>query len=264
MPFQGKTLILDGYTLTLEELIRAGQDFSVGVKIQSDRWTKIRECRSLVERWANEERCIYGVNTSCGGLVDHLLPKDRDNDFQKNLVRSIATQVGEPFGDELVRTFMIARANSLCRGYSGIKEENLRIYVEMINKKVCPIIPRKGSLGASGDLGPLGCIAAVAFGEWKARYKGEVMSGGDAMAAAGIDLMHLSAKEGLSLINGTSAMVGLASWVICGAKNSLKNSDLIAAFSIEGLMGRINPFDIRVHEQKYQPGQYATAHNLTR
>ena len=264
MPIKENTLILDGYSLTIEELIKAGNDLSIKVEIKNENWPKIRECRKLVDTWANEERCIYGVNTSCGGLVDHLLPKDRDNDFQKNLVRSITTQVGRPFKDELVRIFMIARANSLCRGYSGIKEENLKIYLNMINKHVFPIIPRKGSLGTSGDLGPLGCIASVAFGEWKARYNGNIMSGKDAMDAAGIQLMYLNAKEGLSLINGTSAMVGLACSVIDEATNTLKNSDIIAAFTIETLMGRVNPFDVRVHEQKYHPGQYATAINLTK
>lgn len=264
MPIKGKTLTLDGYTLTIEELIKAGNDLSIKVKVADKNWPKIRECRKLVEKWANEERCIYGVNTSCGGLVDHLLPKERDNDFQKNLVRSITTQVGKPFEDELVRTFMIARANSLCRGYSGIKEVNLKIYLDMINKHVFPVVPRKGSLGTSGDLGPLGCIASVAFGEWKAKYKGKVLPGKEAMEAAGVDLMHLNAKEGLSLINGTSAMVGLACTVITEATNTLKNSDIIAAFAIETLMGRVNPFDVRVHEQKYHPGQYATAMNLTK
>ena len=263
MPITNSTLVLDGYSLSIEELIQAGNDLSITVEIDEKNWPKIRDCRKLVDQWASEERCIYGVNTSCGGLVDHLLPKERDNDFQKNLVRSITTQVGNPFEDNLVRTFMIARANSLCRGYSGIKEENLRIYVDMINKQVFPVIPRKGSLGTSGDLGPLGCIAAVAFGEWKARFRGEVMSGKDAMEKAGIKLMHLNAKEGLSLINGTSAMVGLACTVITEAMNTLKNSDIIAAFAIETLMGRINPFDLRVQAQKYHPGQYATASNLT-
>jgi histidine ammonia-lyase len=263
MPIINNTLVLDGYSLTLEELVQAGNDLDITVAIKQENWPKVRDCRKLVDKWANEERCIYGVNTSCGGLVDHLLPKERDNDFQKNLVRSVATQVGEPFEDNLVRTFMIARANSLCRGYSGIKEENLKIYLEMINKHIFPLIPRKGSLGTSGDLGPLGCIAAVAFGEWKARYKGEILPGKDAMAAADVELMHLSAKEGLSLINGTSAMVGLACSVILEATNTLKNSDIIAAFTIETLMGRVNPFDVRVHEQKYHPGQYATAANLS-
>ncbi|MBC8438861.1 MAG: aromatic amino acid lyase [Deltaproteobacteria bacterium] len=264
MPIKGNTLILDGYTLTIEELMKAGKDLSMKVEVDENNWPKIRDCRKLVDKWANEERCIYGVNTSCGGLVDHLLPKERDNDFQKNLVRSITTQVGRPFEDELVRIFMIARANSLCRGYSGIKEVNLKIYLEMINKNVFPLVPRKGSLGTSGDLGPLGCIASVAFGEWKANYKGKLLPGKEAMKAAGIELMYLSAKEGLSLINGTSGMVGLACTVITEATNTLKNSDIIAAFAIETLMGRTNPFDVRVHEQKYHPGQYATAMNLTK
>ncbi len=264
MPLKDNTLVLDGYTLTLEELVAAGNNLSIRIEIDEKNWPKIRDCRKLVETWANEERCIYGVNTSCGGLVDHLLPKERDNDFQKNLVRSITTQVGKPFEDTLVRTFMIARANSLCRGYSGIKEKNLKIYLDMINSHVFPVIPRKGSLGTSGDLGPLGCIASVAFGEWKAKFDGEVMPGKLAMEKAGVELMYLNAKEGLSLINGTSAMVGLASTVITEATNTLKNSDIIAAFAIENLMGRINPFDVRVHEQKYHPGQYATAMNLTK
>lgn len=264
MPIKENTLILDGYSLTIEELINVGNDLSIKVEVEDRNWPKIRDCRKLVEKWANEERCIYGVNTSCGGLVDHLLPKDRDNDFQKNLVRSISTQVGEPFEDELVRIFMIARANSLCRGFSGIKEKNLKIYLDMINHRVFPVIPRKGSLGASGDLGPLGCIASVCFGEWKARYKGEVLPGKAAMEKAGVEIMHLNAKEGLSLINGTSGMVGLACTVITEAMNTLKNSDIIAALTIETLMGRVNPFDVRVHEQKYHPGQYATAMNLTK
>ncbi len=264
MPIKENTLIIDGYTLTIEELMKAGKDLSMKVEVDEKNWPKIRDCRKLVDKWANEERCIYGVNTSCGGLVDYLLPKDRDNDFQKNLVRSVTTQVGKPFEDELVRIFMIARANSLCRGYSGIKEVNLKIYLEMINKNVFPLVPRKGSLGTSGDLGPLGCIASVAFGEWKANYKGKLLPGKEAMAAAGIELMYLNAKEGLSLINGTSGMVGLACTVITEATNTLKNSDIIAAFAIETLMGRFNPFDVRVHEQKYHPGQYATAMNLTK
>jgi histidine ammonia-lyase len=264
MPIKGNTLILDGYSMTIEELMTAGNDLSIKVEVDDKNWPKIRDCRDLVDKWASEERCIYGVNTSCGGLVDYLLPRERDNDFQKNLVRSVTTQVGKPFEDTLVRKFMIARANSLCRGYSGIKEKNLRIYLDMINKHVFPLVPRKGSLGTSGDLGPLGCIASVAFGEWKANFNGKVMPGKEAMDAAGVELMYLNAKEGLSLINGTSGMVGLACTVISEATNTLKNSDIIAAFAIETLMGRYNPFDVRVHEQKYHPGQYATAMNLTK
>jgi len=264
MPLKDNKLKLDGNSLTIEDLVIAGYDESIVIEIEESKWEKITSCRKLVDKWANEERCIYGINTSCGGLVDHLLPKESDRAFQQNLIRSISTQVGEFFSDSLVRMFMIARANSLCRGYSGIKQENLTIYVDMINKGVRPCVPKQGSLGASGDLGPLGCIACAATGEWKARYKGEVMPSKEAMEQAGIPLIKLNAKEGLSLINGTSASVGLAANVAFDALNTIKNADIVAAFAIETLMGRFNPFDVRVHQQKYHPGQYATAVNLTK
>lgn len=150
MPIKGNTLILDGYSMTIEELMKAGNDLSIKVEVDEKNWPKIRDCRDLVDKWASEERCIYGVNTSCGGLVDYLLPRERDNDFQKNLVRSITTQVGKPFEDTLVRKFMIARANSLCRGFSGIKEKNLRIYLDMINKQVFLLSPEKDLWGPVG------------------------------------------------------------------------------------------------------------------
>ena len=258
-----QTLTLNGQDLSIEELVVAGRNPDMQIHIRESNWPKIAQCRSLCEKWANEETVIYGVNTSCGGLVNYLLPRENDNEFQQNLIRAVTTQVGELLPDELVRITMIARANSLCRGYSGIKPENLKIYLQMINKGVYPCIPEKGSLGSSGDLGPLGCIACVAIGEWKARYRGKQMSGGQAMQKAGIPLMTLNAKEGLSLINGTSCMVGLASTNLHDAEISIKTSDAIAAISIETLLGRKNPFDLRVHRQKYHPGQYATAYNLS-
>ncbi len=263
MSSKQQTLILNGNDLGIDELVNAGRDPGIQIEIRKSNWPKIAECRALCEKWAAEETVIYGVNTSCGGLVNYLLPRENDNEFQQNLIRAVTTQVGDLLPDELVRMTMIARANSLCRGYSGIKPENLKIYLQMINKGVYPCIPEKGSLGSSGDLGPLGCIACVAIGEWKARYQGREMSGSEAMKKAGISLMTLNAKEGLSLINGTSCMVGLASMNLHDAETSLKTSDAIAAFSIETLLGRANPFDLRVHRQKYHPGQYAAAYNLT-
>ncbi len=258
-----QTLTLNGRNMSIDELVIAGRSPDMQIRIREGNWKKIADCRALCEKWAEEETVIYGVNTSCGGLVNYLLPQEHDTEFQQNLIRCITTQVGEFLPDEIVRMTMIARANSLCRGYSGIKPENLKIYVQMINQGVLPCIPEKGSLGSSGDLGPLGCIACVAIGEWKARYRGEVMSGAEAMKKAGIPLMVLHAKEGLSLINGTSCMVGMASVNLYDAEISIKTSDAIAALSIETLLGRANPFDLRVHRQKYHPGQYAAAYNLS-
>ena len=262
MTIQNGALVLDGDSLSITDLVEAGRDASISVSIREDKWPKITECRALCEKWAAEETVIYGVNTSCGGFVNYLLPREHDEEFQRNLVQSISTQVGPHLPGDLVRATMIARANSLCRGYSGIKPENLRIYLQMINKGVIPCVPEQGSLGSSGDLGPLGCIASVAIGEWKARYRDTLMSGAEAMHAAEIPMMTLNAKEGLSLINGTSCMVAVACSNIYDAVNTIKNSDIAAALSIETLLGRRNPFDLRVHRQKYQPGQYATAYNL--
>ena len=231
-------LILNGQNLGIQELVLAGRNPDTEVRIRENNWQKIEQCRNLCEKWAREETVIYGVNTSCGGLVNYLLPQENDREFQQNLIRSVTTQVGDFLADELVRMTMIARANSLCRGYSGIKVENLKIYLQMINKGVYPCIPEKGSLGSSGDLGPLGCIACVAIGEWKARYHGKVMAGALAMKKAGIPLMKLNAKEGLSLVNGTSCMVGMASINLYDAEISIKTSDAIAAMSIETLLGR--------------------------
>jgi histidine ammonia-lyase len=264
MTIMNNVLMLDGESVTLADLVKGGRNAGIRVEIQPQKWEKISASRALVEQWADEEQVIYGINTSCGGLVNYLLPRENDREFQQNLIRAVTTQVGDYLPDELVRTTMIARVNSLCRGYSGIKPENLKIYVDMINKGVLPCIPEKGSLGSSGDLGPLGCIAAVAMGEWKARYNNQVMPGRTAMESAGVPLMELNAKEGLSLINGTSCMVGVASTNVVDAINVIKTSDIIAALSIETLLGRSNPFDIRVHRMKYHPGQYATACNLSR
>ncbi len=264
MAISSGTLVLDGQDLSVEELVEVGRDPSIGISIQPGNWPKIEQCRALVEKWADEEQVIYGVNTSCGGLVNYLLPKGNDREFQQNLIRSVSTNVGTFLPDELVRTTMIARVNSLCRGYSGIKPENLKIYLEMINRGVVPCIPEQGSLGSSGDLGPLGCIACVGIGEWKAHYQGKLMDGGAAMAAAGIPLMKLNAKEGLSMINGTSCMASIAISNVFEASLAIKQSDALAALSIETLLGRANPFDLRVHRQKYHPGQYATAYNLSK
>ncbi len=258
------TLELNGEELSIEDLIVAGRNPQIAISIRESNWKKIGDCRALVEKWAREEQVIYGVNTSCGGFVNYLLPREKDREFQQNLIRSVTTNVGSYLPDQIVRITMITRVNSLCRGYSGIKPENLSIYLEMINKGVLPLIPEQGSLGSSGDLGPLGCIACVAIGDWKARFQGEVMAGAEAMKAAGIPLMKLNAKEGLSMINGTSCMAGLASENVFDAMLTIKQADAIAALSIETLLGRSNPFDLRVHRQKYHPGQYATAYNLSK
>ncbi len=136
-----QTLTLNGQDFTIDALVKAGQNPDIQIQIRESNWKKIADCRALCEKWANEETVIYGVNTSCGGLVNYLLPKENDHEFQQNLIRSITTQVGDFFPDEIVRMTMIARANSLCRGYSAIKPENLKIYLLLITQRLPTCIP---------------------------------------------------------------------------------------------------------------------------
>jgi histidine ammonia-lyase len=132
MTITNNLLLLDGETLTIADIVKAGRKPDIKLEIVPEKWEKITKSRALVDKWAEEEQVIYGINTSCGGLVNYLLPRENDREFQQNLIRAVTTQVGDHLPDELVRATMIARANSLCRGYSGIKPENLRIYLAII------------------------------------------------------------------------------------------------------------------------------------
>lgn len=161
-----------------------------------------------------EKRVIYGVNTSLGGFVHMLVPVSKAPQLQANLLQAAATNVGPYFDTRTTRATMLARIVSLARGNSAIALDNLQVLVDMFNAGIAPCIPEKGSLGTSGDLGPLATIALVGCGQWRARYQGQEMPGAEALAAAGITPMQLSYKEGLALINGTSAMVGLGTLLV--------------------------------------------------
>lgn len=241
------TLTLDGCSLSPTQLVRAAGDPSVKVEVSSQNWDTIQKSRDVTMNFARGSKIVYGINTSCGSLVDRLLPQEDLMEFQKNLIRCIATQVGEPFPLPIVRATMIDRVNSLCRGISGIEPANLGIYLEMINKRVYPVIPQQGSLGASGDLGPLGCIALVAIGEWQAVYQGKRMTGAEAMAAAGIQPMQLGPKEGLAMINGTSCMASLSSHVVVDAITTAKTAHAIAALSLEGNLVNVFLFSLTIY-----------------
>lgn len=223
---------------------------------------RVQASRDVVDRFVSEGRVIYGVNTSLGGFVDHLVPVTLASSLQKNLIRTAATNVGECFDDTTVRSIILSRIVSLSRGNSGITLENLDKLVALFNAGVVPCVPQKGSLGASGDLGPLAAIALVCIGEWKATIEGKTLSGAEALAAAGLEPMDLSYKEGLALINGTSGMVGLGSLVYRSAQRLVETYLLVSALSIEGLAGMTRPFTPAVHQTKPHRGQLVVAERL--
>ncbi|MCB1115750.1 MAG: aromatic amino acid lyase, partial [Chlamydiia bacterium] len=207
-------IVLDGKHLTTSNVFKAASDFDVKVVVTQETERSIVASRKTLNDFVKDGRIIYGVNTGVGGFVDWLVPNSYSEALQKNLISAVATNVGEYLDDSISRAAMIIRLNSLARGTSAISIENFNKLLEIYNAGIIPCIPSKGSLGASGDLGPLACIALVAIGEWKAKYKGEIISGKAALKKAGIEPMQLSFKEGLSLVNGTSVMTGLAAILI--------------------------------------------------
>lgn len=232
------------------------------VALDESAWQKVRLSRETLEKFVRNDRVIYGVNTSVGGFVDWLVPVTMARELQENLLNAVATNVGEYLDERTVRAIMLSRIVSLSRGNSAISPVNLEKLIQVYNSGISPCVPEKGSLGTSGDLGPLAAIALVCIGQGKARWDGEVLPGGEALDRAGIAPMELSFKEGLALVNGTSGMVGLGSLVHAQARRLLDTYVLVTALSVEGLRGMTKPFDPRVHELKPHPGQREIARRL--
>lgn len=248
------SIIINGHELTTESLTESGENSESKVGVSENTKRRIQESRQLLDRLVEESRVIYGVNTSLGGFVDWLVPIHCARQLQENLISAVATNVGAYLDDCVVKATILARLNSLARGNSAISWVNFDKLMQIYNSGIIPCIPSKGSLGASGDLGPLACIALVATGKWKAKYRGQIVSGKEALEAAGIEPMELSFKEGLCLINGTSAMVALAASLVEKAISLIKTYDVISCLTFEGLKVKKNPFHPIVHEQKPHQG----------
>ena len=209
-----RTMIPDGTSMTIDTLTTAARDPDARIEITPEIRERVVASRELLDEFVAAGRIIYGVTTSVGGFVNWLVPPSMAEEVQNNILRCVQSNVGRHLEDAYVRAAMLARINSLGRGCSAISIENLEKYIAMYNRGVLPCIPEKGSLGTSGDLGPLACIALVGTGQWRAKYDGEILPGADALERAGIEPMKLSYKEGLALINGTSAMAGMAACLV--------------------------------------------------
>ncbi len=251
--------IPDGHDMCLETIVAAARDANNQVMITDAIWDRVSASRALLDEFVDSGRIIYGVTTSVGGFVNWLVPPHLAEQVQNNILRNVQSNVGDDLDDVYVRAAMLARINSLARGNSAISLENLGKYVAMYNRGIVPCIPEKGSLGTSGDLGPLACIALVGTGQWRARYQGQAMPGAEALRRANIEPMTLSYKEGLALINGTSVMTALAACHVVAAKNLIKAHTLAACLTLEVLKAKIMPFHPAAHRQKPHPGQIRIA-----
>ena len=224
----------------------------------------MQRSRSVVERLAAGDAPVYAVNTGVGLLADRRVPPADLATLQRNVVRSHCAGVGEPLGRAETRAMMLIRANVLAKGYSGIRPLVAERLCDLLNRDVTPVVPARGSVGASGDLAPLAHMALVLIGEGEAELAGSRMSGAEALKRAGIEPVELQSKEGISLLNGTQAMLAVGCLELEQAERLAHAANVICAMSLDGLKGTPRAFDPRIHQIRPHPGQRDSAANLER
>ncbi len=256
-----RVIELDGQTLSLEA-VGAVASNGVPVVVAPGARNKVAAAREFVERQFEHGATIYGVTTGFGRLANvSVAPQDAAT-LQLNLVRSHAAGTGPPLREDFVRAAGVLRASSLCAGHSGIRPATLDLLVEILNRGVTPVVPMQGSVGASGDLAPLAHMTLTLLGEGEAFYRGQRMSSARALREAGLQPLQLSAKEGLSLVNGTEVMTGIGALSVLRAENLLAAADVIAAMSLEAFLATDRVFDQRINRLRPHPGQGHVADNL--
>jgi len=254
-------LTLDGQPLTLAE-IEAVSLAARPVAVAPAALARVAQCQTLIEEILAAGETVYGVNTGFGKLSDVRIPPGSLAQLQKNLVRSHAGGVGQPLSEAEARAMLLLRANVLAKGFSGCRSALVELLVALLNAGVHPVIPEKGSVGASGDLAPLAHLALVAIGEGEAYYQGQRMPGGEALRRAGLQPIVLAAKEGLALLNGTQAMTAVGALAVARALRVAQLADLAGAMSLEALMGTPAAFDPRIHQARPHAGQIRAAEHL--
>lgn len=257
-----QTIIIDGDNLTIDELVTVARN-NGKVKLSASAEQKVKTAAQVVANLVDSGEVIYGVTTGFGPLSEVVISEEKVQALQRNLIISHAAGVGSPLPTEVVRAAMLLRANTLAKGYSGVRLPTLQLLIDLLNKNVHPIIPEKGSVGASGDLAPLSHMALVLIGEGEAEYKGEILPGADALKQAGLTSIDLGPKEGIALINGTQIMTAIAALTTADARNLIASAEIAAALSMEALEAVLDAFDQRIHKVRPHPGQLQTAHNLS-
>lgn len=256
-------IVLNGENLSLTQFIQ-GVRGGYRVMLSEEAEVRVTKARETVQRALNSKRVIYGLTTGFGALSDVVISKEQTKQLQKNILMSHAAGVGNYLDEETTRATLLLKINDLAKGYAGIKLETLKTLVEMFNKGVYPLMPEKGSVGASGDLAPLAHMALVLVGQGQALFKGRIFSGKAAMEEAGIQLVDLDAGEGLALINGTQVMTAIGAITVCDALNLLKTADIAAGMSLEVLLASNVELDKKIHDVRPHPGQIISADNLRR
>ena len=256
-----KIVVLDGDHLQLEELVGIARN-GWGVAIAETSKKRIHKARNLVENWVNQGERIYGVTTGFGALSEVTITLADTKRLQKKILLSHAAGMGKEMPEDVVRAMMALRINDFCRGNSGLRLATIQMLADLLNSGIVPVVPEKGSVGASGDLVPMAHLSLVMIGEGEAVVDGRRMSGANALAARSIKPLELAVGEGLALINGTQFMIALGCLALHDALNLCKHADIAASMSLETLMGTRSAFDPRIHQARPHPGQIMAAENM--
>ncbi len=258
-----KNIVINGENLQISHIEPVARK-RVKVGLGKDVKEALASVQRIIKKAIDDRKVIYGVTTGFGALSDVFISKGQRKQLQKNIIKSHSAGVGNVFDEECVRAIMLLRINSLAKGNSGVRYSTLKTLIEMLNKGVHPVIPEKGSVGASGDLAPLSHLALVLIGEGKAVYKDKLLTGKQAMKAAGVKLCELEAGEGLALINGTQVMTGVGALVVNDSVKLLKTADIAAGMTLEVLLGSNIELNEKIHRARPHNGQITSAENLRR
>ncbi len=254
-------VIIDGQALSSVQVLAVARH-NATVTLGSESISRIQAARAVIDSLTAEDQKVYGVTTGFGHLSRVRIPHNQLQDLQHNLLRSHAAGAGDPLSEEVTRAMMLLLAASLARGNSGVRTEVVQLLLDMLNARIYPIIPSRGSVGSSGDLAPLAHLGLTLIGEGEVLLEGQHFTGEEALQQMGLTPLHLQAKEGLALINGTHLMEAIAILALADSQILLRAAEVACAMSIEGLMGSHVPLDPRIHKRRGQYGQQISAARL--
>jgi histidine ammonia-lyase len=249
---------LRGNTLTIDEVIRVARG-SERVDITEEALARMTVSRSKVEEALQGEKAVYALNTGVGLLANVRLEANGIQQMQLNLVRSHCCGVGDPLPPEVVRAMMLIRGNILAMGLSGIRPVVAERLCDLLNLNITPIVPMRGSVGASGDLAPLAHMALVLIGEGEAIYGGERLPAAECLRRVGLEPLTLQAKEGISLLNGTQAMLAIGCLQLHDIESLFHSAQIATAMTLQALRGTPAAYDARLHDARPHPGQIYSA-----
>ncbi len=258
MPDPMNQVVLDGGPLTRADVLAvARQEASVALGDHARQ--RMLSARAVVEAAIRGDEVVYGVTTGFGALASTHIGRDEVDELQHRLIRSHAAAVGDPLDDVVVRAMLVLRARTLSQGHSGVRPVVAERLLQLLEHNALPVVPRQGSVGASGDLAQFAHLALPVIGEGVLRYQDEVRPSAEVLAEVGIEPLRLQAKEGLSLLNGTEGMLAIGIIALDMAETLVEAADAACALSVEALLGSVVPFQARIHELRPHPGQKQSA-----